>query len=147
MSLICRRMARLWHSSQRGGDRTPAHSDTGTCKEKPTPDLPIGVVTGLKWHPNGRELGFAFTSPRYPVDVYSYDTQTGKLERWTFSEAGGINTESLSEAELIRWKSFDGRSISGFLYRPPAKFKGKRPVIIGLHGGPQTQTRPSFGGR
>lgn len=121
--------------------------DTGTCKEKPTPELPIGVVAGLKWHPNGHDLGFAFTSPRYPVDVYSYDTQTGKLDRWTFSETGGINTESLSEAELIRWKSFDGRTISGFLYRPPAKFKGKRPVIIGLHGGPQTQTRPSFGGR
>jgi dipeptidyl aminopeptidase/acylaminoacyl peptidase len=121
--------------------------DVGTCKEKPTPQLPVGIVAGVKWHPNGRELGFVFTSPRYPTDVYSYDTQTGKLDRWTFSETGGINAESFSEAELIRWKSFDGRMISGFIYRPPARFKGKRPVIIGLHGGPQTQTRPSFGGR
>ncbi len=101
----------------------------------------------MKWHLNGRDLGFVFTSPRHPTDVYTYDTQVGKLDQWTFSETGGINAESLADAELIRWKSFDGRMISGFLYRPPAKFKGKRPVIIGLHGGPQTQTRPSFGGR
>jgi len=115
--------------------------------EKPGPQLPVGVVAGLKWHGNGRDLGFAFTSARRPADVYSYDVETAKLDRWTFSEAGGINTENLSGAELIHWKSFDSRMISGFLYRPPAKFKGKRPVIIGLHGGPQTQTRPSFGGR
>ena len=121
--------------------------DTETCKEKTAPNLPVGVVSEIKWHPGGRELGFSFTSARFPSDVYSYDIQTGKLERWTFSETGGINTENFSDAELIRWKSFDGRMISGFLYRPPAKFTGKRPVIIGLHGGPQSQTRPSFAGR
>jgi dipeptidyl aminopeptidase/acylaminoacyl peptidase len=37
--------------------------------------------------------------------------------------------------------------IRSFLYKPSKKFAGKRPVIIGLHGGPQTQTRPSFSGR
>jgi len=121
--------------------------DLEACGEKPAPKLPTGVVSGIKWHPNGRELGFAFTSARYPTDVYSFDSQNGKLERWTFSETGGINTESFSEAELIRWKSFDTRMISGFLYHPPAKFSGKRPVLIGLHGGPQAQTRPTFAGR
>ena len=48
---------------------------------------------------------------------------------------------------MVRWKSFDGRTISGFLYRPPAKFTGKRPVIINIHGGPESQFRPSFLGR
>jgi dipeptidyl aminopeptidase/acylaminoacyl peptidase len=121
--------------------------DLETCREKPVPRLPTGVVSGIKWHPNGRELGFAFTSARYPTDIYSFDSQSGKLERWTFSETGGIKTENFSEAELIRWKSFDARMISRFLYRPPAKFSGKRPVLIGLHGGPQAQTRPTFAGR
>ncbi len=48
---------------------------------------------------------------------------------------------------MVRWKSFDDRTISGFLYRPPAKFTGKRPVIINIHGGPESQFRPSFLGR
>jgi dipeptidyl aminopeptidase/acylaminoacyl peptidase len=79
--------------------------------------------------------------------VYSLDVETGKLDRWTESETGGLNTASFVEPELIRWKSFDEKSISGFLYKPPAKFTGKRPVIINIHGGPEGQARPSFLGR
>ena len=121
--------------------------DTRTRKERSVPDLPVGVVYGVRWNPKGNELGYGFSSARYPDDVYSLNIQTNKVERWTFSESGGINTEQFREAEVIRWPSFDGRLISGLLYRPPAKFSGKRPVMVSLHGGPSTQTRPGFGGR
>jgi dipeptidyl aminopeptidase/acylaminoacyl peptidase len=48
----------------------------------------------------------------------------------------------------VKWKSFDGKEITGFLYRPDAaKFAGKRPVIINIHGGPEAQYRPGFLGR
>ena len=47
---------------------------------------------------------------------------------------------------MIHWKSFDNREVSGLLYRPPAKFTGKRPVIIDIHGGPDNQARPEFNG-
>ncbi|HYP53706.1 MAG TPA: prolyl oligopeptidase family serine peptidase [Pyrinomonadaceae bacterium] len=73
--------------------------------------------------------------------------QTGKVERWTQSETGGLNAENFSEARLVRWPSFDGRQISGFLYQPPARFTGRRPVIISIHGGPEGQARPGFLGR
>ncbi|HXG34432.1 MAG TPA: prolyl oligopeptidase family serine peptidase [Bryobacteraceae bacterium] len=118
--------------------------DTSTRKEVRLPAVPAGVIGGLRWHNNGRELGFTLSSARSPADVYSIDVETGKLERWTFSETGGLNPESFSEPELIRWKSFDGRMISGFLYQPPAKFARPRPVIIKIHGGPEAQYRPGF---
>jgi dipeptidyl aminopeptidase/acylaminoacyl peptidase len=111
------------------------------------PKLPQGVVFGIEWHKNSRDLGFNLSSARSSSDVYSLDIQTGKVDRWTFSETGGLNTATFSEPELIHWKSWDGRSISGFLYRPPEKFTGKRPVIINIHGGPEGQFRPSFLGR
>ena len=45
----------------------------------------------------------------------------------------------------MRWKSFDGLMISGFIYQPDTKnFQGKRPVIINIHGGPEAQARPGF---
>src|SRR5207245_1176975 len=81
---------------------------------------------------------------RSTSDVYSLDVQTGKVDRWTYSETGGLNTANFSEPQLIHWKSWDGREISGFLYRPPAKFTGKRPVIVNIHGGPEGQFRPGF---
>jgi dipeptidyl aminopeptidase/acylaminoacyl peptidase len=121
--------------------------DTKTRKERPFPVLPKGVITGISWHKNNRDLGFNISSARSSSDVYSLDAQTGKVERWTFSETGGLNTANFPEPELIHWKTWDGRMISGFLYRPPAKFAGKRPVIISIHGGPEGQFRPGFPGR
>ena len=121
--------------------------DTNTRKEKFVPSLPKGVISGVQWHKDSRDLGFNLSSARSSSDVFSLDVQTGKVERWTFSETGGLNTSDFPEPELIHWKSWDGRTISGFLYRPPAKFTGKRPVIINIHGGPEGQFRPSFPGR
>lgn len=122
--------------------------DAKTRKELSVPQLPAGVVGELQWHENGRDLGFQMTTARTSADVYSLDVKTGKVERWTESETGGLNTSTFSDPQLVRWQSFDGRTISGFLYMPPAgKFKGPRPVIINIHGGPEGQSRPTFLGR
>lgn len=115
--------------------------------ERPHPRLPAGYVTAIHWHPNGRELGFNLDSARSPSDVYSLNVVTGKIERWTESETGGIDTSAFIEPRLIEWKSFDGRTISGFLYLPPERFGGKRPVLINIHGGPEDQFTPYFLGR
>ena len=121
--------------------------DAATRKEKSVPKLPKGIIAGVSWNKNNRDLGFDVNSARSSSDVYSLDVTTGKVERWTFSETGGVNTSDLPEPELVHWKSWDGRMISGFLYRPPAKFTGKRPVIVNIHGGPEGQFRPGFPGR
>ncbi|HKS73855.1 MAG TPA: prolyl oligopeptidase family serine peptidase [Terriglobales bacterium] len=118
--------------------------DTKSKEVKTVPNIPKGIVSGVHWHKNSRDLGFDVSSARSTSDVYSLDTRTGKLERWTYSETGGLNTVDFSEPQLIHWKTFDEKSISGFLYRPPTKFTGKRPVIIQIHGGPEGQFRPGF---
>jgi dipeptidyl aminopeptidase/acylaminoacyl peptidase len=120
--------------------------DAGMGKELPVPKLPVGLVSGLIWHKNGRDLAFGISSASSPGDAYSIDITTGKLARWTMSETA-VKTEAFPEPELVRWKSFDGKMISGFLYRPPVKFTGKRPVLIEIHGGPEGQSRPDFLGR
>jgi dipeptidyl aminopeptidase/acylaminoacyl peptidase len=121
--------------------------DTKTRQLRQLPRLPVGQVSGLQWHPNGRDLGFTLSCGRSTADVYALNIVTGFLERWTESETGGLNTQKFAEAERIRWPSFDRKIISGFIYRPPAKFRGKRPVIIDIHGGPEAQFRPGFLGR
>lgn len=119
--------------------------DTATRKYRPAPDIPLGVIGGVQFHKNSRDLAFSVSSARSPSDVYSLDTASGKVSRWTASETGGLNTANFAEPRLVQWKSFDGKMISGFLYQPdPAKFPGKRPVIVNIHGGPEGQSRPSF---
>ncbi len=112
----------------------------------PLPALPAGVVGSIRWHRNGHELGFSMNNARGPGDVYSLDVATGKVTRWTESESA-VKTDEFPQAELVRWKSFDGKMISGFLYKPPAKFTGKRPVLVDIHGGPEGQFQPRFLGR
>lgn len=119
--------------------------DTETDKEKMVPTLPIGIISDLKWHNDSVDLAFNLKSPRTPNDVYSLDTNTCKAEPWCKGALGQINVEKLPKPELIHWNSFDGKPISGFLYRPTGTFTGKRPVIIDIHGGPEEQYRPGFG--
>src|SRR5467141_4081616 len=120
--------------------------DAATKKEMPLPKLPKGVTGSVRWHKDGHELGFSLNNARGPGDVYSLDVSNGKVERWTTSETA-VKTDGFPEAELVRWKSFDGKMISGFLYKPPAKFAGKRPVLVVIHGGPEGQSQPTFLGR
>jgi dipeptidyl aminopeptidase/acylaminoacyl peptidase len=115
---------------------------TLTGKERRLPRLPAGYVTSVHWRPGSDELGFGIDSARANTDVYSIDFSTNTVSRWTHGESGGIDTSKFSEPELIHWPSFDGRDISGFLYRPPARFTGKRPVLISIHGGPEGQFTP-----
>lgn len=117
-------------------------ADTG--RRLPLPAIPTGSVSGLNWHPSGRDLGFTLSGAQSPGDVYSLDLHAGRIVRWTASETGGLDPKRFSSPELIRWPSFDGRMIPGLMYRPPARFTGTRPVVIDIHGGPEGQSRPGF---
>jgi dipeptidyl aminopeptidase/acylaminoacyl peptidase len=114
----------------------------------PAPKLPLGTLTRVNWHRDSVNLAFSVTSAKSPSDVYSLNAVTGKLTRWTRHEPAGADPAAFVDPELVRWNSFDGRSISGFLYHaPPGRFPGKRPVLVNIHGGPEGQFKPGFLGR
>jgi dipeptidyl aminopeptidase/acylaminoacyl peptidase len=107
--------------------------------------IPAGVMTGLEWHENGRDLGFSLAHAQSPSDAYSVDVKTGRLTRWTESETGGLPATAFREPELITIPSFDQLKVSAFVYRPDSsRFAGKRPVVVIIHGGPESQSRPGF---
>jgi dipeptidyl aminopeptidase/acylaminoacyl peptidase len=121
--------------------------DTKTDKVRVVEGLPAGIVGGFDVSEWG-EIGITFTSARSAADAYSIDPNSLKVTRWTESETGGLDVSKNVEPELVKVKSFDGLEVSGFLYRPdPAKFPGKRPMIMNVHGGPEAQSRPGFMGR
>ncbi len=121
--------------------------DTASGAARPVPGLPASQIFGLEFAPWG-PLGFTLTSAKSPADAFSIDPATLRITRWTESETGGLDPKANAEPELIEVKSFDGEPVSGFLYRPDARrFPGKRPVIVNIHGGPESQSRPGFLGR
>lgn len=120
--------------------------DTASDREIKAPDLPDSWIERLYWRADGKELGFTSLSARSPGDVFSLDILSGRFDQWTFSETGGIDPENFVEPRLIRWEGVDKRTISGLYYAPPSSFRGPRPVIIYLHGGPERQARLKFNG-
>lgn len=120
--------------------RTGAKEDLHELK-----NLPTGVISSVKWRKNGEEFAFSLTNAQGPGDVYTLDAKE-KIERWTDSETA-VPTKDFPSAELVKWESFDGKEITGFVYRPPSKFTGKRPVLVVIHGGPEGQSQPIFLGR
>ncbi len=125
---------------------------TATVQPDPAFDPPISasIISGLKWHRSQNLLAFDVNGARSPSDVCTWTPGAEKnvATRWTTSETGGIPADRFVEPKLISWKSFDGREITGFLNQPDAKkFPGPRPVIVNIHGGPESQARPGFAGR
>lgn len=116
--------------------------DARTLRALPGPQLPPGVVSGVTFDPHSPRIGFTLNSATAPGDVYTWDLRQRRLTRWTQSETGGIPQTTFVEPELISWRSFDDREITGFLYRP--RTPGPHPVIVNIHGGPESQFRPGF---
>lgn len=110
--------------------------------EIPGPKLPPGELGGLHFSHDGTNLGFGFASAKSAGDAWSFDLTSGALTRWTESELGGLNADTFVEPELFTYKSFDGKDIPAFIYKP--KGVGPHPVVINIHGGPEGQERPSF---
>jgi dipeptidyl aminopeptidase/acylaminoacyl peptidase len=110
-------------------------------------DLPAGVISGLSIAPWG-QVAFTLASATSPGDAFVLDPATMAVTQWTHSETGGLDPRLNRPPELVTVKSFDGLKVSGLLYRPdPARFPGRRPLIVNIHGGPEGQSRPGFLGR
>jgi dipeptidyl aminopeptidase/acylaminoacyl peptidase len=126
--------------------------DTRTHRFNRVSRVPVGLIGGLHFSPDSDRLGFNLSTAQTPNDVYVLELgrrphSAKSLHRWTFSEVGGLDTSSFAEPELIRYPTFDAtddvrHTVPAFVYEPPGR--GPHPVIIHVHGGPESQYRPSF---
>ena len=117
--------------------------DVRTRRAIPAPKLPPAVVGGLEFSPDGRRLAMTLAT-NAGTDAYTWDLAEQRLTRWTESELGGIDPSRLAPTQLIRFRSFDGRSIPAFVERLAQPREARSPVIINIHGGPEAQERPGF---
>lgn len=109
--------------------------------------LPLGIISSLAFSPSGEELGITFARPDAPVDAFSIDVASGELTQWTFSELGGLDPRGFVVPERIRFRSFDGREIPAYYYRPQtANEEQPAAVLILIHGGPESQFQSYFSG-
>jgi dipeptidyl aminopeptidase/acylaminoacyl peptidase len=113
--------------------------------EFPEPDLPRGVAGGVSFGPDGDRFAVTTTGSTHNADVYVVDATTGEAERWTRASTAGIPADTFVERELVHYPTFDGREIPAFFSVPETEPpESGYPVVVDIHGGPESQRRPSF---
>jgi len=110
--------------------------------------LPEGQIFNLRFKPDGDELAMTLNTPTQPSDVYTLNLNSKKYLRWTYSEAGGLDTSAFVLPKLICYETFDSaggqpRKIPAYYYEPKG-LKPPYPVLIDCHGGPAVQEKPYF---
>ncbi len=122
--------------------------DARSFKELALPRLPAASVSTARFHRKRPDLALALNGAQGPSQIYSIDTLSGTVEPWTQVQApADVDVAAFNDPQIVRWKSFDGRAISALMHLPPQHFAGKRPVLIQIHGGPESQAKVGFMGR
>jgi dipeptidyl aminopeptidase/acylaminoacyl peptidase len=120
-----------------------------TLEAVSTLEVPGSVAGGVSFGPGGR-FALSASGRTSNTDVYlvdAADLQNGAaVTRWTRASTAGIPAETFVEPELVRYESFDGREIPAFFSLPEDASAGETPVVVDVHGGPESQRRPSFSG-
>jgi len=106
-----------------------------------------GVIDSLSFDPEGTRLVFGFAAANRPRDAFVLDVAANRLEAWTFSEAGPVDLAKFVLPRLTEFPTFDRvdgkpRQVPVYVYEPAGP--GPHPVLIALHGGPESQFRPGF---
>jgi dipeptidyl aminopeptidase/acylaminoacyl peptidase len=106
-----------------------------------------GIISSLSFDPDGKRLAFGFAAASQPRDVYVLSIAENQLVPWTASEAGPVDLGKFVVPRLAQFPTFDRtdgktRAIPVYVYEPATS--GPHPVLISLHGGPESQFRPGF---
>lgn len=106
-------------------------------------DTPMGVMTNIRFSPDQQKLAYVLNGPSNPSDIWELDLKTLQAERLTHISRTPILEEKLVDPELISYPSFDHLSIPAFYYKPRGA-AGKFPVVVYIHGGPESQSRAAY---
>ena len=116
--------------------------DLDTKRELVLPELPRGHMSSVRFNDDDTRIAFSYQTPTSQTDVYVLDLLSQELTRWTRSELGELPAQKMVSPELKQFSSFDGRRIPVFVFEPTTD--GPHPVLIYIHGGPESQYRPRF---
>ncbi|MCA9293880.1 MAG: S9 family peptidase [Phycisphaerales bacterium] len=118
---------------------------TSTNSKVDLPALPAGDIVGVRFSRDGSKMAFYHNGDRAPSNLYVMDMATKKYRRLTDALNPSIDPKYLVDADVIRFKSFDGMEIPCTLYKPVgASPTNPAPALVWVHGGPGGQTRLGY---
>ncbi len=114
-------------------------------KEIKLPNVPDGSVRYVSFSPSEERMLLGVAGDRNPLNIWFYEPASNKLERLTRSLNPEIDPADLVDAEVVRFKSFDGLDIPAIFYKPHgASATNKVPALVWVHGGPGGQSMAGY---
>jgi dipeptidyl aminopeptidase/acylaminoacyl peptidase len=138
----------LAYVSNEGGTGKLNLLDLRTHQDLTAPRLPSpGIIGSLSFDADNKRLAFGFSAANRPEDAYVLEVAENRVDAWTSSETGPADAANFVVPRLAQFATFDRtdgkpRQIPVFIYEPAGS--GPHPVLIDLHGGPESQFRPNF---
>ncbi len=102
-----------------------------------------GVVTSLRFAPDGSALLMSVETAQDPSSVWRYDLDAQRFDLLSREPRAGIPPEALTAPDRVEFTSSDGTVIPAFVYRP-RNGPDRLPVLFIVHGGPESQWRPGW---
>jgi dipeptidyl aminopeptidase/acylaminoacyl peptidase len=115
----------------------------GGPSRDPRAGMPHAITQGSfdgEFDLGGNTLIVARSSLAAPADLYEINLVTGNARPLTHQNASRLGALDIARAESFTFAGAGGTEIGGMLVKPPAFDATKKyPVVMLLHGGPQTQ--------
>ena len=115
----------------------------GNGRRMPDLELPEGILGDFEFSPDSGKLAFTLVGPDRNPDVWVVDLPDGEPRRFTHSSTAGIPRRTFRRPRIVHYPTFDGREIPALFHEPEASSENA-PVIVNVHGGPESQSRPLF---
>jgi dipeptidyl aminopeptidase/acylaminoacyl peptidase len=119
--------------------------DHATGKQITIPAIESGYISGVTISPTETKILLNVSSDRSSVNKYLFDIGKNEVKQLTRTLTSEVASEDLVNAEIVRFKSFDGTEIPAVYYKPKmASAANKVPALVWVHGGPGGQSRAGY---
>jgi protease II len=116
-----------------------------TNKPMAFPEIADADVLGVQISRSEKNMLITAGSSTSPANIYTYNFDNKQLKQLTSSLNKEVDRNDLAKAEVVRYKSFDGKDIPAIYYKPLNASKEKKVgALVFVHGGPGGQSRVGY---
>jgi dipeptidyl aminopeptidase/acylaminoacyl peptidase len=141
---------RLAYALNRDGEVEVVVRELSSGSQSSISGLPAGALyaywqAGLAWDARGEQLAISWTGSRASPNVFIASLSDGQARQVTHAGGLEVGTREMIEPEHVQFPTFDGRQIPALYYPSAAQGQAANaPCVVFVHGGPESQYRPTF---
>jgi dipeptidyl aminopeptidase/acylaminoacyl peptidase len=126
----------------------PVYAMAARAGAEPKKIIPEGFNTALSVSGDGKVLAFERSSLAYPAELFTASSDGSRARQVTHHNEAILAKVEINAPETFWFEGAESTRVQAMLIRPPHFDAGKKyPLLVLLHGGPQTMWSNTWGYR